>query len=82
MRIASFNVENLFARAVALNQDQWTSDQGENPSRWAAGREMLETYANGTLWPHVSEMTRASQEVSDHAAIWADLDLLPPRSHS
>ncbi|KQS63534.1 endonuclease/exonuclease/phosphatase [Methylobacterium sp. Leaf361] len=45
MRIASFNVENLFERAVALNQDQWTSNQGENPSRWAAGRETLEIYS-------------------------------------
>ena len=45
MRIASFNVENLFERAVALNQDQWTSEPGENPSRWAAGRETLEIYS-------------------------------------
>jgi hypothetical protein len=45
MRFASFNVENLFERAVALNQDQWTSASGDNPSRWAAGRETLDLYA-------------------------------------
>lgn len=45
MRIASFNVENLFERAAALNQDQWLSEPGDNPSRWAAGRETLELYA-------------------------------------
>jgi endonuclease/exonuclease/phosphatase family metal-dependent hydrolase len=30
---------------------------------------------NGTLWPHFPEITKASQAASDHAAIWADLDL-------
>lgn len=27
---------------------------------------------NGTLFPHYSEMTRASHAASDHAAVWAD----------
>ena len=34
MRIASYNVENLFARAKALNQDSW-----------AAGRPVLQAHA-------------------------------------
>ncbi|AUW59745.1 endonuclease/exonuclease/phosphatase [Sphingobium sp. SCG-1] len=45
MRIASFNVENLFERARALNQDQWVDEPGSNPSRWAAGRPLLDAYA-------------------------------------
>lgn len=55
MRIASFNVENLFERAAALNHDQWTSASGENPSRWAAGRETLELYSklNSLLRKHI-----------------------------
>ena len=30
---------------------------------------------NGTLFPHYPEMTKAVHAASDHAAIWADLDL-------
>jgi endonuclease/exonuclease/phosphatase family metal-dependent hydrolase len=45
MRIASFNVENLFERARALNKDEWVDDPGADPSRWAAGRDTLERYA-------------------------------------
>lgn len=30
---------------------------------------------NGTLFPHYDEMTKAIHAASDHAAIWADLDL-------
>ncbi len=30
---------------------------------------------NGTLFPHYEEMTRAIHAASDHAAIWADIDL-------
>lgn len=45
MRIAAFNVENLFERARALNQDQWTNEAGADPSRWAAGRGVLDSYA-------------------------------------
>ena len=61
MRIASFNVENLFERAVALNQDQWTSDQGENPSRWAAGRETLEIYSKLNVLLRKQTYTPADQ---------------------
>jgi len=43
MRIASFNVENLFDRARVLNQDQWTRDDDE--TRWAAGRPVLDAFA-------------------------------------
>ena len=68
MRIASFNVENLFERAVALNQDQWTNAAGENPARWAAGRETLDLYAklNALLRKH-------SYAVADKARIVAYL---------
>lgn len=45
MRIAAFNVENLFERARVLNQDQWTNEAGADPSRWAAGRGALDSYA-------------------------------------
>jgi hypothetical protein len=34
MRLASYNVENLFARPVAMNQDSW-----------AKGRQALEDHA-------------------------------------
>ncbi|MBL1174511.1 MAG: endonuclease/exonuclease/phosphatase family protein [Pantanalinema sp. GBBB05] len=30
---------------------------------------------NGTLFPHYAEMTQAIHAASDHAAIWADIDL-------
>lgn len=30
---------------------------------------------NGTLFPHYAEMTKPVQAASDHAALWADLDL-------
>lgn len=51
MRIASFNVENLFEWAAVLNRDQWIDQPGSDPSRWAAGRGMLELHAklNGLL---------------------------------
>ena len=45
MRIASFNVENLFARARALNNDEWVDNPGSDPSRWSAGRQALEAYS-------------------------------------
>jgi endonuclease/exonuclease/phosphatase family metal-dependent hydrolase len=30
---------------------------------------------NGNLWPIFAEMRKASEAASDHAAIWADIDL-------
>lgn len=30
---------------------------------------------NGTLFPHYSEMTKAAEAASDHAAIWAEVDI-------
>ncbi len=30
---------------------------------------------NGTLWPHYPKMTAAVHAASDHAAIYADLDI-------
>ena len=31
---------------------------------------------NGTLFPHLPTITKASEAASDHAAIWAELNLL------
>ncbi len=45
MKLASFNVENLFERASALNQNEWTQDAGTDPSRWSAGRVVLDVYS-------------------------------------
>jgi endonuclease/exonuclease/phosphatase family metal-dependent hydrolase len=45
MRIAAFNVENLFERARALNLDEWINDPGSEPSRWSAGRAALDAYS-------------------------------------
>ena len=30
---------------------------------------------NGTLWPHFDEVTKAEEAASDHAALWAELDV-------
>ena len=46
MRIASFNVENLFARARALNRTDWVADPGPNPDHWSAGRKALDIYSS------------------------------------
>lgn len=45
MRIVSFNVENLFERARALNRDEWVDDPSEDASRWSAGRDALEAFS-------------------------------------
>lgn len=45
MRLATFNVENLFERAVALNQSDWLDAPGRDPSRWSAGRAALDAHA-------------------------------------
>lgn len=45
MRIASFNVENLFARARALNKNDWVDEPGPNPNHWSAGKKALEYYS-------------------------------------
>jgi endonuclease/exonuclease/phosphatase family metal-dependent hydrolase len=51
MRLASFNVENLFSRARALNHDQWLDNVGDAPEDWTPGRRALEYYGelNGLL---------------------------------
>ena len=46
MRIASFNVENLFERAVVLNRDEWVQDNQNNPTRWEDGSALLNTFAD------------------------------------
>lgn len=45
MRLASFNVENLFSRAAALNKSEWVNEPGDDPSLWSAGRRALDTYS-------------------------------------
>ena len=45
MRIASFNVENLFERARVMNRELWAGTDGSSNARWAAGRQPLEDYA-------------------------------------
>ena len=44
-------MENLFDRAVALNQDQWVDRPGSDPSRFTGGRATLELHGklNGLL---------------------------------
>ncbi|HVO16349.1 MAG TPA: endonuclease/exonuclease/phosphatase family protein [Alphaproteobacteria bacterium] len=44
MKIASYNLENLFERAKALNQDAWASSGG-NASPWSDGKDLLANYA-------------------------------------
>lgn len=44
MRIASFNVENLFERAAALNRNEFT-DNPADPQRISTGRAVLDAYA-------------------------------------
>ena len=45
MRLASFNLENLFDRARVLNSDAWVEQSGADQSRWAAGKKVLDAYA-------------------------------------
>lgn len=44
IRLASYNVENLFARARILNQNEWVED-GSGDSRMAAARDTLDAVA-------------------------------------
>src|SRR5258707_151991 len=45
MKIASFNLENLFDRAKALNQQSWAAPRSTHESRWLDGKAVLEGYA-------------------------------------
>src|SRR6266704_6826839 len=45
MRLASFNLENLFDRARVLNSDAWVEQSGADQSRWGAGETILDSYA-------------------------------------
>jgi endonuclease/exonuclease/phosphatase family metal-dependent hydrolase len=45
MKIASFNVENLFERARVLNSNNWAEEEGSEVSRWSAGRAALNAYS-------------------------------------
>jgi endonuclease/exonuclease/phosphatase family metal-dependent hydrolase len=58
MRIASFNVENLFSRARALNQETW-----------AEGREVLAIYSRLN-----TRLQRPTYSSADKAAILADIE--------
>jgi endonuclease/exonuclease/phosphatase family metal-dependent hydrolase len=60
MRMASFNVENLFSRAVALNQDTW-----------AEGKPILTEYAKVNAL-----LQKATYSAADKAAIGASLGKL------
>jgi endonuclease/exonuclease/phosphatase family metal-dependent hydrolase len=64
MRIAAFNVENLFERARALNQDEWVEEPGPDPSRWSAGRAALEGYSKLNAL-----LRRKTYNAADKAAI-------------
>lgn len=44
MRLAAFNVENLFERARVLNQSQWV-DAGPGASRFEPGKAVLDAYS-------------------------------------
>jgi endonuclease/exonuclease/phosphatase family metal-dependent hydrolase len=71
MRIAAFNVENLFERARALNLDEWVDEPDPDPSRWAAGRKTLEAHAKLNTLLH-----QRSYGTDDKAAIVELLKLL------
>lgn len=73
MRIASFNVENLFERAAALNKDQWIKQAGNDPSRFAAGRETLELYAK--LNSLLAKPTYSASDKQEILAYLKDLGL-------
>lgn len=60
MRIAAFNVENLFSRARALNQETW-----------ADGREILSAYSRLN-----TRLQKPHYNAADKQAILADLDVL------
>lgn len=60
MRIASYNVENLFSRARALNQETW-----------AAGKDVLAAYSRLN-----SRLQKTTYTPEDKEAILADLDEL------
>ncbi len=60
MRIATFNVENLFSRARALNQDTW-----------AEGKEILAAYSRLN-----TRLQKTAYSAADKTAIIADLEVL------
>jgi len=45
MRLASFNVENLFSRAAALNSSQWVNQPESSLAPWSDGRKALDAYS-------------------------------------
>jgi endonuclease/exonuclease/phosphatase family metal-dependent hydrolase len=73
MRIASFNVENLFARAVALNRDDWVNDPGPDPDHWSAGRVALDTYSK--LNAILQKAIYSAQDKADIISLMTKLDL-------
>lgn len=89
MRIASYNVENLFERAkvlgagppeerrAALEQHARINTLALFARVTGGGvvREGVWGGKNGTLFPHFPTITSAAQAASDHAAIFADVDV-------
>lgn len=71
MRIGAFNVENLFERARALNQDEWMDEPGVDPSRWSAGRKALDAYAKLNAL-----LRKSAYSATDKAAIVDQLKVL------
>lgn len=71
MRIAAFNVENLFERARALNKDEWVDEPGSDPSRWSAGRAALNAYSELNAL-----LRKKTYGAADKAAIVAHLKAL------
>lgn len=88
IRLASYNVENLFERAKILNQNEWVQVVAAGRSDWI-GRVELKTEAvneistqnNARVIGNINadivapEITNENQAASDHAALYADLDL-------
>jgi hypothetical protein len=67
MRIASFNVENLFSLLSPALFERATAGGIWRKGVWGG--------VNGTLFPCYDEMKKAFDAASDHAAIWAEIDL-------
>jgi hypothetical protein len=74
MKLGTFNVENLFDRAAAMNllmspKLAATVEKAGLERRGAWGGK------NGTLFPHLPEIKSAKDAASDHAALWVELDI-------
>ena len=79
MRLATYNVENLFLRAKALNLDDPAAARPILDTFAALNNlfeEPLYTDANGRAgWVGWLEMKPPFHAASDHPCLWADLDV-------